>query len=512
MNRSRRVSISSVAVCISATLAPVLAPLQAVAAAQPVDASAAITVFLDDHIIVARRPSDCQAFTVASPTSELVFGFSVEQFLDLDSDGYRDFVIGSPPRSTASHSGLVSVISPQTGATLWEVMAPAELKAGYLVMPIRDQNFDGLSDVVVAGYDSDSVPYTWLLNGASGETLSVVREHALVAIRLVAQGYTLYVPSDIDQSGGVGIDDVISYGTLLPGDPRADVIQDGVVDSSDVIQVVEDAMAGVERIPDNPNLTPAPSVLAAIIQAPELDHPWCHHQRFVESSTLMPAPVAGTALSPQAPILLIIAALEAKGFTLAQIVLYLAGMGFPVYLIAQALGIAVEAVEQILAQSTHWLWCRSLYAYYKSTCDRALSCGGSPDPSKCLYYQENFAANAACAILRSKHATKCVPDAVRHLWDTDSGHAKQIVQRWNAASQCAKQWVDAGCGTWPGMIPRPSSVIAPQSVVATVACSARIVVHVSSREPSCIVGAESHSGLEATSTDWPWIYSELTKP
>lgn len=392
------------------------------------------------------------------------------------------------------------------------------MRSCYLAIVVDDQDYDGVPDIGVAAYDTGFVPYTWLVSGKSGHTLALTKEDVVTAKRLMEQGKVLYSPSDVDGSKLVDINDILQYLTIPASESGAEIVKDGVVDSLDLSKLVDDSAASVEVVVDKVDSAAIPNGLAAMVLNPEGTDPWCHHVWLASLSVAgAGTPAISTVCTPEAVLLMLMQALEAAGYTAAQIIAILAGMGFSATLIARVLNWTAADVERVLSQTTDWLWCRNLYAAYKAACALAGSCKGPADPSKCASYGANFLANATCAIMRSKHMTRCIPQNLRPMWDPSGGHGQAIVQRWRAAAKCASLFAAAGCG---GSLPplNPTPIPGLPTIEATAAAqggafTVGLIAYSDSGCNDCVsTGADRYADVQPGDIDWAWIEAELARP
>ncbi|MBY0308366.1 MAG: hypothetical protein K2Q09_06465, partial [Phycisphaerales bacterium] len=329
----------------------------------------------------------------------------------------------------------------------------------------------------------------------------------------MAAGKKLYSPTDIDGSKLVDANDLVEYATKLQNGTAPDIVKDGVNDVYDLDKILEEFFAGTQLVDDKPADIPVPANLAAVVLHPEDSEPWCHHIMLsaVSMAVSPPGGSISSVCTPEAVILLLIQALEAQGYSVAQIVIILAGTGFSAALIAQVYGTTVEAIEAILAQTVHWAYCRALYGSYKAACALAGACKGPANAANCDSYRANFLANATCAILRSKHMTECIPQSLRPMWDPEGGHGKQIVERWNAAAKCALLFAQAGCGALPPLTPPNIPGLGPMTITPgeVSACTTGAVRYAVAAGTCGSYGAERYTDIPDAPIDWGFVYQQL---
>jgi len=441
---------------------PVALPLYASSQPYKITKPCNALVAIESGAILITKASNCVNLTLVSQQPDSVFGYSLQHFQDLDGDDFSDLLIGSPPTSSVTSGGNLMVVSPETGGVIWQTGGPLGMRSGYHAIVVDDQDLDGVPDILVACYDSGLVPYTWLVSGQSGHTLTLIRENIFSVLDAADSGKQIYIPTDIDGSKLVDANDFFGFIDIYNANGNtADLNKDGIVDVLDLQIMLDDFIQEKQIVQNNILISPVPPDSVAIILHPQGTDPRCHHVLLAALSVTAAGAVAQAAIStvctPQAAALALMLAMEARGMTIAAIIAMLAMMGFSVEVIAQVTGLAIPAVRIVIANvAGETARCLKIYATYKAVCLSALSCKGTANRALCDQYRSRYLLNALCAILRSKHATDCIPPFLRHLWDVDGGHGNAIDNRWTAAAKCSLLFQTAGCtGGLPDTGPRP---------------------------------------------------------
>jgi len=132
---------------------------------------------------------------VPPSSSFFLFGFTLANLGDVNSDGVPDLAVGSPVILNAW--GQVVAFSGATGAALWSTQEPGPRQAiasfGLFIATVGDVNSDGSKDLVVAApfFDINPDPSIFVLAGKvfvlSGSTGVALRDH--VSATPVDNGY-----------------------------------------------------------------------------------------------------------------------------------------------------------------------------------------------------------------------------------------------------------------------------------------------------------------------------------
>jgi|GEM_PF-2563846 len=220
---------------------------------------------LEDRVLPTGNTGDWAVMSGAAPGTILslipaqapfsLFGLGSMGTPDLSGDGQVDVVMLAPAFLSGNEPvGAVHLFSGTTGDLLWT--SPGLLGAygalGAAVIP--DQDEDGTLDLAVRIMDRACLDreLTLIVAGASGKHLRLI-DGAMPKLARDAreQQKRLYVPTDLDNSAVVDIDDALLFFDLAANnEPRADVDGDTAITGEDLDRVLNDATAEVAVVPD----------------------------------------------------------------------------------------------------------------------------------------------------------------------------------------------------------------------------------------------------------------------
>jgi hypothetical protein len=391
----------------------------------------------------------------------------------------------------------------------------SDTEIGFLVRRCADQDHDGVADLLVASYNDETTPFTWIVSGNSGKSLRVLKKNMFDVLSEMSNGVVAFSTSDLDSSNDVGLEDILEYHSLEPGALALDVNLDGVESSADTMLLLSDYAAGTQVVSaDETELNVDAD--AWLLLDPTAFSPACHHTWLALSARSFAAlrPAISTVCTPEGVAAGIVAG--CGGMTNAQIIALLRSMGFSIAVIAAVLGMDELAVQAVLDAATEYAWCIGLYAAYKASCAAARSCKGTADPTQCETYRANYLANAACAILRSRHMDRCIPAKFRDIWDPEGGHAAYITNSWNAAAKCAEKMREANCTNFPQLRPPRlpgDQPLSPISNNVPVACTGGAIRYALDSCEGCVSTSIEHfaSSYEII-VDQSWVDAELMAP
>jgi hypothetical protein len=110
--------------------------------------------------------------------------------------------------------------------------------------------------------------------------------------------------------------------------------------------------------------------------------------------------------------------------------------------------------------------------------------------------------------------TQCIPTELRGMWDPKGGHGQQIIERWNAAANCALRFAEAGCGNLPPLTPPNIPGLPPMTINPTAGlCTTGAVRYVDTAGMSCDCnGVDRFTDVPVGPIDWPWVNEQLGLP
>lgn len=187
--------------------------------------------------------------TLTAPVANSGFGTAITWLPDIDNDGFTDLAVLAPWNTTATSVGTVYFYSLATGTLLSTTGAPATRNFGAVMKLVADQDSDSIPDILVEMQAAGTQTRSILISSRTGVVLTALPGTVFEMLNYVALGGKLYARSDIDGSGTVDLIDAAGFpGLVASEDPRADLNHDGVIDSADVLVMIEDSSQGIVTI------------------------------------------------------------------------------------------------------------------------------------------------------------------------------------------------------------------------------------------------------------------------
>lgn len=210
-----------------------------------------------------------QAITIASPYGNS-FAFDVT-VADFDGTGPTlPLLVVAEPRYVRSgaQTGRVWLFDPRTGTevrTFDSPGSPSNTRIGLRSRAVRDQNSDGLMDLVTEGatrIDGVWSPTTFLFSGRDGRLLTSIGQSFERVTSVIDSGASIFSPSDVVADGVIDVLDLgwiaSRSGTNVQPYEVGDLNGDGQISAEDLLIAVEEFTSGA-RILSLLNSPPSPS-------------------------------------------------------------------------------------------------------------------------------------------------------------------------------------------------------------------------------------------------------------
>jgi len=180
------------------------------------------------------------------------FGASAALTPDLSGDGIADIVIAAPDHTLLGEAvGAVYARSGSDASALWTSFGVSGARAGAATAWVPDQDRDLTRDLLVQRISDggQAVDEALLFSGRTGELLAVRAGTFAALIEFAAGGGRLYLNTDFDDSGTVGVSDLQDFFEFYADtDIRADVNADGVLSGEDIALMIDDFEAALTTV------------------------------------------------------------------------------------------------------------------------------------------------------------------------------------------------------------------------------------------------------------------------